>query len=148
MDFQSAGMPMLGSEFGEKPAGGPVLQFSVPCLEVTDEPKKPPSLNFLFYELPLPELPYVISFYVANGWCNAKGKFVQRMKILRPDKSRVVVETGNQDFELTDISTPFMAVNFFQKITFEEEGIYWFQVFLGDRKAVEYPITIKKLKKK
>ena len=148
MAFQSAGMPMLGSEFGDKPSGQPSLQFSVPCLEITDESGKPPSLNYLFYDLPLPELPYVITFFVANGWCNGKGSFYQRMKILNSDKTTALVETGKQDFVLKDVAEPFMAVNEFKQIRFEKDGTYWFQIFLGDRKVLEYPITISKGKKK
>jgi hypothetical protein len=148
MAFQSSGMPMLGSDFGETPSGQPSLQFSVPCLEVTDQAGKPPSLNYLFYELPLPELPFAVTFFVANGWCNGKGTHYQRMKILNSDRTTALVETGKQDFTLKDAAEPFMAVNEFKQITFEKAGTYWFQVFLGDRKVLEYPITIAKSSKK
>lgn len=147
MEFQTSGMPFLGGSFSDAPAG-PSLQFSVPCLEVVEDEKKPPCFNYLFYELPLPSLPYEVSFYVANGWCNGKGQYIQKMQIVKPDKITPLVQTGDQKFELTDANTPFMAVNFFQQIAFPEAGTYYFRIFLGDRKVLEYPMTIRLASKK
>lgn len=143
MDFSSGGMSFLGNQVGGGDATGtPALQFSVPCLEVEDTEGKPPSFRYLFYELPLPEFPYKVDFFVANGWCNGKGQHVQSMQILKADKN-VLVETGNQPFELKEAGTPFMAVNFFQGIVFEQPGTYWFRVNLGGRKVLEYPLTVR-----
>jgi len=148
MDFQSGGMAFLGGDTsGGGSTGGPSLQFSVPCLEIVDTEGKPPSFNFLFYELPLPEFPFKVDFYVANGWCNGQGKFIQSMQILKPDKT-TMVETGDQPFELKESVTPFMAVNYFQGIVFEKPGTYWFRVNLAGRKVLEYPMTVREAAKK
>lgn len=147
MDFQTGGMAFLGQDLGGGSSSGPSLQFSVPCLEVRDEEGKPPSFGYLFYELPLPEFPFKVDFYVANGWCNGQGKFIQSMSILRPDKTPMV-ETGDQPFELKDAATPFMAVNFFQGVVFEKPGMYWFRVSLGGRKVLEYPLTVREATRK
>lgn len=147
MDFQTGGMSFLGSDVGGGSGGGPFLQFSVPCLEVVDTEGKPPSFNYLFYELPLPEFPFKVDFFVANGWCNGTGKFTQSMMILKPDKT-TMVETGDQPFELKESVTPFMAVNFFQGIVFEKPGTYWFRVQLGGKKVLEYPLTVREAAKK
>jgi len=144
MDFQTGGMPFLGGDLGGG-TGGPSLQFSVPCLEVVDTEGKPPSFNYLFYELPLPEFPFKVDFFVANGWCNGQGKFTQSMSILKPDKT-ALVETGDQPFELKESVTPFMAVNYFQGIVFEKPGTYWFRINLGGRKILEYPMTVREAK--
>ena len=148
MEFQTSGMPLFGGGGVVEQPAGPSLQFSVPCLEVVDEENKPPSFNYLFYELPLPEIPFSVSFYVANGWCNAKGSYIQSMEIVRPDKSTSLVRTGDQPFQLTDPATPFMAVNFFQNIAFPEAGTYWFRVYLGGKKVLEYPMTVRLAKAK
>ncbi|MBI3925013.1 MAG: hypothetical protein HY319_05690 [Armatimonadetes bacterium] len=133
----------VGETFGSRPS----LQFSVPCLEVADEEGKPPSFKWLFYELPFPQFPFKVSFFVANGWCNGVGDYIQSMSILQPDKQNVLVETGKQPFKLSERSVPFMAVNFFQDIIFEEPGVYWMQVFLNGGMILEYPLTVRRVER-
>ncbi|MGV8119325.1 MAG: hypothetical protein AB2L14_06130 [Candidatus Xenobiia bacterium LiM19] len=123
----------------------PSLQFSVPCLAVTEDDKGPPSFNRIFYELPFPEFPFRFpkpGFFIANGWCNGQGNFVQSMKVLTPEK-KTLIETGNQPFELKEIETPFMAINLFQDIPFEKPGTYWIQIFLDGEIAVEYAMVVR-----
>lgn len=135
----------LGSGGGG--SGKPSLQFSVPCLEVEDEAGKPPSFRYLFYELPLPQFPFKASFYVSNGWCHGQGSFVQTMKILKPNRE-VLVETGQQPFQLSELTVPFMAVNFFSEIPFEAPGTYWMQVNLDGKTVLEYPLTVRQAQAK
>lgn len=124
-------------------AGKPSLQFSVPCLNVKDPDDQPPSFEYLFYELPLPEFPFKASFYIANGWCSGTGTHQQSMKILKPD-GNTLVETGLQDVTLKDQNTPFMAVNYFPDLVFEGPGVYKVEVFLGESKVLTYPLTVRK----
>lgn len=137
----------------------PQLQFSVPCANVPEE-EGPPSFRSVFYELPHPQYHFNFpkkGFFIANGWCNGLGKYVQEIRILQPDKQNMLISTGKQDFELKEIQTPFMAVNLFQ-IVFAQPGKYWVQVYLGDftgkdaqghvqssndQLAVEYPLIVK-----
>lgn len=121
----------------------PVLQFSVPCLEVKDPEGKPPDLLSLFYELPLPEFPYKTDFAVANSWCKGSGQFRQSMRIIGPNK-RVLVETGDQPFQLTSTLVPFMAINRFEGIVFEHPGVYQFEVYLEKNKVFSYPINVRR----
>ncbi|MCL5036734.1 MAG: hypothetical protein M1269_06390 [Chloroflexi bacterium] len=123
----------------------PSLQFSIPCLGVTED-EGPPSFNRIFYELPFPEFPFTFpgpGFFICNGWCNGEGEFVQGMKLLKPDKS-VLVETGPQPFKLTETETPFMAINLFQQIVFEKPGTYYIQILLNDELTLEYPLSVRK----
>jgi hypothetical protein len=123
----------------------PSLQFSVPCLAVTEDDKGPPSFNRIFYELPFPEFPFRFpkpGFFIANGWCNGQGNFVQSMRILTPEK-KVLIETGNQPFELKEVETPFMAINLFQDLPFEKPGTYWIHIYLDGELAVEYPMVVR-----
>ncbi len=123
----------------------PSLQFSVPCLAVTEDDKGPPSFNRIFYELPFPEFPFRFpkpGFFIANGWCNGQGNFVQSMRILTPEK-KTLIETGNQPFELKEVETPFMAINLFQDLPFEKPGTYWIHIYLDGELAVEYPMVVR-----
>lgn len=122
----------------------PTLQFSVPYLS-EGEDDRIRSFIGIFYELPFPEFPTPkFNFFVANGWCNGKGKFRQRMRILNPDRKTAVIETPYQEFELTETTTPFMAVNFFAEMILQQPGTYWFQTFLNGKLVMEYPMVARK----
>jgi len=119
----------------------PVLQFSIPCLELETE-DRPPVFSYVFYELPYPNSP--VSFYIANGWSNGYGSFVQEIVIKKPSGS-VFVSTGKQDFELKNTNTPQLMVNFFKDMQFSEFGDYIVEVYLNEEKVIEYPIIVRQL---
>lgn len=121
----------------------PSLQFSVPCLEVKED-NKPPTFAYLFYELPLPELSIPCPpFFINNGWCHGEGNFTQEVKILAPDKQRVVIETGKQTFALESPYIPQLIVNQFEGVEFKEAGPHWVQIILDSQLELEYPITVR-----
>jgi hypothetical protein len=121
---------------------GPRLQFSVPCFEVEYEEQRAPSLKYIFFDLPFPELPQRLSFHVVNGWIGGTRQVNQMIKILSPDGS-VHLETPQQPLEFVDVNTPFLAVNFFPKIPFETEGLYWIVVHLENQEVLRYPLTVR-----
>jgi hypothetical protein len=128
----------------QMPAREPSLQFSVMCLEVSEE-AGPPTFRHLFYELPLPNFPFQMpQFYVANGWANGCGSFQQSVKILAPDKMKTIVETGEQSFVLGDPYTPFMSITAFNDLQFAEPGIYWVRVSLNEKIFLEYPLPVRR----
>ncbi len=119
----------------------PVLQFSIPCLEIETE-DKPPIFSYVFYELPFPNAP--VSFYIANGWSNGEGSFTQEIKLVKPS-GNLLVSTGKQDFELKNTNIPQLMVNLFRDMMFDEFGDYKVEVYLNDEKVMEYPLTIRQL---
>ncbi len=122
----------------------PNLQFSVPYLSEGDD-ERIRSFVGIFYELPFPDFPTPkFSFFVANGWCNGKGKFRQKMRLLNPDRKTAIIETPEQDFDLKDTTTPFMAVNYFAEMVLQQPGTYWFQTFLNGALVLEFPMVARK----
>lgn len=124
----------------------PSLQFSIPCLEVKED-GGPPSFLRVFYELPFPAFPFKFpapGFFIANGWCNGKGDFIQSMKLLKPDKKSILIQTGDQPFTLKEAGTPFMAVNLLAEVEFQTDGTYWIQVSLNNELKLEYPLVVRK----
>ncbi len=119
----------------------PVLQFSIPCLEIETE-DKPPVFSYVFYELPFPNAP--VSFYIANGWSNGEGSFTQEIKLIKPS-GNLLVSTGKQDFELKSYNVPQLMVNLFRDMMFDEFGDYKVEVYLNDEKVIEYPLTVRQL---
>ncbi len=122
----------------------PSLQFSVMCLDLVEEERKPPTLQYLFYELPFPHLPFRMDrFHVINCWANGEGSYKQAVKILKPDRSTLFIETGEQTFSLENAFTPQLMINVFADLEFQEEGHYWIQNFLNSKLVVEYPLTVR-----
>jgi hypothetical protein len=122
----------------------PALQFSVMCLDLAEEERKPPTLQYLFYELPFPQLPYRMDrFHVINCWTNGQGQFWQSVKILNPARTKTFIETGEQPFTLEDPYTPQLMINIFADLEFTEQGQYWVQSFLNETLILEYPLTVR-----
>lgn len=121
----------------------PSLQFSVPCLNIPEDSEMPPTFQHIFYELPSPDFPFSLDFFLANGWCNGTGNHSQEVRILKPDGS-VLVQTGVQSFTLKTQLEPFMVVNKFQQVIFETPGAYKFQVHLDGQLKLEYPLDVRK----
>ena len=121
----------------------PNLQFSVLCLNLIEE-GGPPTLQYLFYELPLPELPYKVErFFIINCWINGRGQFRQSIRILDPSGTRKLVDTGDQVLELADSFTPQLMINQLVALSFTEPGPHWVQVYLDGNLALQYPLTIR-----
>ncbi len=119
----------------------PVLQFSIPCLEV-DAEDKPPIFSYVFYELPYPRQP--VDYFICNGWSNGKGKFRQEIRILKPDRS-LFISTGEQEFDLKDESIPQLMINQFSNVVFEQFGVYWVQNYLNGELVMEYPLIVREV---
>lgn len=135
---QSSPAPSTG-DYGRL---GPQLQFSVPCFEVEYEEQRAPSLKYIFFDLPFPSIPQRLSFHVVNGWIGGTRPVHQVVKILRPDGT-VHLETPKQPLEFVDVNTPFLAVNFFPKIPFDAEGLFFIVVYLEEREVLRYPLTVR-----
>ncbi|MCS6954730.1 MAG: hypothetical protein NZM44_00020 [Candidatus Calescibacterium sp.] len=119
----------------------PVLQFSIPCLELETE-DKPPIFSYVFYELPYPNSP--VSFYIANGWSNGQGSFEQEIVIKKPSGEKLV-STGKQDFELKQRNVPQLMVNYFKDIQFDEFGDYTVEIYLNDEQIMDYVLIVRQL---
>lgn len=129
---------------GGSAAGAPALQFSLPCFEVDFQPGKAPSIQYLFYELPFPQLPHDLDFKVANGWVGAAAgqDLKQEVKILGPDGA-VLVASGLQPLQFPDANTPHMVVTKFTKVTFSKPGLYPIVTYLNGREMLRYPLTVR-----
>jgi hypothetical protein len=121
----------------------PNLQFSILCLNLIEE-GGPPTLQYLFYELPLPKLPYKVDrFFIVNCWINGRGQFRQSVRILDPSTTRKLVDTGDQSLVLEDLSTPQLMINQIMDLPVAEPGPHWVQVYLDGELALQYPLTIR-----
>ncbi|MFP4497169.1 MAG: hypothetical protein ACLFQV_03065, partial [Vulcanimicrobiota bacterium] len=74
--------------------------------------------------------------------------FKQKIRILNPDKKTALMETPDQEFELKETKTPFMAVNYFAEVVIQKPGTYWFQNFLNNKLVMEFPMEARKMEPK
>lgn len=127
---------------GQSGSADPKLQFTVPCFEVEYQESQAPTLRYIFYDLPFPELPFKMSFHVVNGWIGSTRQRQQEIKIFKPDGS-LFVQTGQQPLQFVDQNTPFMAVNYFPEMPFSEPGLYYIAVYLEQKEIIRYPLTVR-----
>ncbi len=130
----------------KKDIGDPRLQFSVPCFEVEYQQSQAPTLRYVFYDLPFPEIPCKMSFHLVNGWIGGTRQRHQEVKLLRPDGS-AHLSTGRQPLEFVDENTPFMAINYLPEIPFDVEGLWQVVVSLEDREVMRYPLTVRQVER-
>lgn len=124
------------------PNSDPKLQFSVPCFEVEYQESQAPTLRYIFYDLPFPELPFKMSFHLVNGWIGSTRERQQEVKILKPDGS-IFIKTGKQPLQFVDENTPFMAVNFFPDMPFDVPGLFQIVTYLEDKEVLRYPLNVR-----
>ena len=119
------------------------LLYSVPSLGI-DDSKGPPTFVFVTHELPLHEYPYSFpedaGFFVTNGWMGQPGQHQQRIELLDPT-GKLLVDTGERELGLTD-ERPYMAITYFQGITFQEPGKYQLRVSLNGEEKLAYPLYL------
>ncbi len=126
----------------------PDLQFSVTCLNLDDK-EGPPTFQYLFYELPLPALPFKLDrFFLLNCWINGVGQFRHSVRILNPSRTKTLIDTGDQTFVLTDAHTPQLMINHITDFMASEAGPHWVQTYLDGRMILEYPVTVRVAEKK
>jgi hypothetical protein len=111
---------------------------------VEEEKNGPPTLRYLFYELPFPVLPFHLDrFFVVNGWANGHGQFMQSVRIVDSTRTKTLLDTGSQAFSLKQRYEPFMVNSQIDGLVFSEEGVHWVQTYLGEDLVLEYPLTIR-----
>lgn len=130
------------SEMGGQP---PTLQllYSVPSLGL-DDSKGPPTFVFVTHEIPLHEFPYAFpddaGFFVSNGWMGQPGTHRQRIELFDPEGG-LMAETGDRELGLHD-ERPYMAITYFQGLTFKTPGKYRIRVSLNGEEKLSYPLYL------
>lgn len=123
----------------------PALQllYSVPSLGI-DDSKGPPTFVFVTHEIPLEEYPYSFpedaGFFITNGWMGKPGQHAQRIELLDP-AGALLVDTEDRELGLAD-DRPYMAITYFQGITFKTPGKYTVRVSINGAEALSYPLYL------
>ena len=120
----------------------PVLQFSVLCDGVAKGPGNKPVLIGVFNNLVRTGV--IPQFFIVNRWIYGKGTFKQGVRIKDPDLTKTVTEIVNQEFTLSDETTPVDLLEGFVNVNFEKSGVYWIEVSIDDKVVLSYPLPVYK----
>lgn len=119
------------------------LLYSVPSLGI-DDSKGPPTFVFVTHEIPLHDYPYTFpedsGFFITNGWMGEPGSHQQRIELLDPSGA-VMADTGDLALGLDD-ERPYMAITYFQGVTFRAPGRYEIRVSVNGAEALLYPLYL------
>ncbi len=117
------------------------LVYTLLCDDVRIEMGNKISLMGIFQNIMVEKLPIsLIKFAVINHWTGS-GRYDTEVRILAPDRDRVVVSSQPTKIELaaggfTD------NVSFFVNIMLESPGTYWVQTLADGRVLEEFPLMV------
>jgi hypothetical protein len=121
----------------------PRLLYSVPSLGI-DDSKGPPTFVFVTHEIPLHDYPYSFpedsGFFITNGWLGEPGAHQQRIELLDPSGA-LLLDTGDLALGLID-DRPYMAITYFQGITFQAPGKYQIRISVNGAEVSVYPLYL------
>jgi hypothetical protein len=124
----------------------PNLQFSVVCDDVRREDNGKFMLLGIFEAINAKEFPARHhTLFVANRWCKGEGSFTQKIRMIDADNKKIVFQTEDQPFQLTDIDMHHTIISRFNNTLFEKPGKYWVEVSLNNELILNYPIMLKQM---
>jgi hypothetical protein len=126
---------------GNKDRIEPILQFSVLCDGVAQDPNGKMAFIGVFESLVRPAT--VPQFFIVNKWINGQGTFRQSVEILTPD---LRLNGGQpslvQEFALLSQAAGNLVVVGFVNYVFNDTGVYWVQIKLDDEMVMAYPLPV------
>jgi len=117
------------------------LEYTLLCDDVRIEMGNKISLMGIFQNIMVEKVPVsLIKFAVINHW-RGEGNHQTEIRILAPDKNKVVVTSQPTIIELaaggfTD------NVSFFVNVVFPEAGTYWVQTIANGNVLDEFPLIV------
>lgn len=127
----------------------PDLQSCLLCDDVRREHNGKFILIGLFDALAVPEFPMTYPrMCMVTRWCSGEGEYTQYTRILKPDRNTLLLEGKLIPVRLKDELHTTTNVEFFLNVKFEEVGIYWVEVSLGQNLKLSYPLRVAQIQKK
>lgn len=121
----------------------PDLQSCLLCDDVRQERNGKFILIGLFDALWGPNFPLKYPrLCMVTRWCSGEGEFIQSSRILKPDRSSVLLQGKDIPVRLKDDLHTATNVEFFMNVSFDEPGVYWIEVNLDQGLKLTYPLRI------
>lgn len=121
----------------------PDLQSSLLCDDVRQERNGKFILIGLFDAIASPQYPLRYPrLCMVNRWCSGEGVFTQTTRILKPNRTSVMLEGKHIPVKLTDQSATATNVELFMNVQFDEPGVYWIEILLEHQLKLSYPLRV------
>ena len=124
----------------------PDLQASVMCDDVRQERNGKFMLIGIFDGLMQPvNQPVCPRICLMNRWCAGEGEFIQRSRIVAPDRMTLVGEGQSVPIKLSNDRQIATTVEIFINLAFPQAGIHWVEILLDQKLRMRYPLHVRKV---
>lgn len=98
----------------------------------------------IFSDLFAPKFPFTYpQFCTMTTWSKGDGFHIQQIKIMNGAKSMILSQSPEMYFSLKDNTETVTVKTDVNQIVFHEPGPYYFQIFLDNELAGEFPLYLR-----
>jgi hypothetical protein len=124
----------------------PDLQASLLCDDVRQERNGKFILIGLFDVIGSQSFPLVFQrMCIVNRWCSGEGQFVEKTRIVNPEKGNVIAEGKEIPVRLPNGEATATNVEFFINVQFPAAGVYWIEILLDGDMRLRYPLRVNQI---
>ena len=124
----------------------PDLQASLLCDDVRQERNGKFILIGLFDVIGSQTFPMVFQrMCIVNRWCCGEGEFVEKTRLVNPEKNSVLAEGKEIKVRLPNSEVTATNVEFFFNLTFPTAAVYWIEILLDGDMRLRYPLRVNQI---
>ena len=121
----------------------PDLQFSIVCDSIRREDNGKMMFIGIFEVIGARTFPATHhELFIANRWIKGMGSFTEKTRIVNSKDNKIVVETGDVNFELKGIDSSHTVISKFVNIVFHEPAKYQAEILLNGEIVRYYPLIV------
>ena len=121
----------------------PDLQFSIVCDSIRREDNGKMMFIGIFEVIGARTFPATHhELFIANRWIKGMGSFTEKTRIVNSKDNKIVVETGDVNFELKGIDSSHTVISKFVNIVFHEPAKYQAEILLNGEVVRYYPLIV------
>ncbi|MCX5693099.1 MAG: hypothetical protein NTX47_05390 [Candidatus Omnitrophica bacterium] len=121
----------------------PDLQFSIVCDSIRREDNGKMMFIGIFEVIGARTFPATHhELFIANRWIKGMGSFTEKTRIVNSKDNKIVVETGDVNFELKGIDSSHTVISKFVNIIFHEPAKYQAEILLNGEIVRYYPLIV------
>ena len=120
----------------------PTVNFIIICDDVRQEMGGKISLMGLFENIYATKFPAIHPrLAVVTEWSEGKGDFEVRMRLIAPDRNKVLRETASK-MKLNDVNFRHRDVSLHLNVELKEPGTYWIESLVDNELIYSMPLKV------